>query len=44
VRTRFEVDPDLIGGVTAKIASRVYDGSVRGQLAEMGKRLALGQA
>jgi F-type H+-transporting ATPase subunit delta len=41
VRTRFEVDPDLIGGVTAKIASRVYDGSVRGQLAEMGKRLAL---
>lgn len=40
VRMRFAVDPDLIGGVTAKIASRVYDGSVRGQLAEMQKRLA----
>jgi len=44
VRTRFEVEPDLIGGVTAKIASRVYDGSVRGQLAEMRKRLAAGHA
>ena len=42
VRMRFVVDPDLIGGVTAKIASRVYDGSVRGQLTEMRKRLALG--
>jgi F0F1-type ATP synthase delta subunit len=31
----------LIGGVTARIASRVYDGSVRGQLAEMRKRLAV---
>ncbi|MDP9169487.1 MAG: ATP synthase F1 subunit delta [Acidobacteriota bacterium] len=32
VRMRFEVDPDLIGGVTAKLGSKVYDGSVRGQL------------
>src|SRR5580704_10021763 len=32
VRLRFAIDPDLIGGVTAKIGSRVYDGSVRGQL------------
>jgi F-type H+-transporting ATPase subunit delta len=40
VRLRFTVDPDLIGGVTAKIGSRVYDGSVRGQFAEMRKRLA----
>jgi F-type H+-transporting ATPase subunit delta len=39
VRLRFAIDPDLIGGVTAKIGSRVYDGSVRGQLAEMRKRL-----
>ena len=44
VRTRFAVDSDLIGGITAKIASRVYDGSVRGQLAEMRKRLAVGQS
>jgi F-type H+-transporting ATPase subunit delta len=42
VRLRFTIDPDLIGGVTAKIGSRVYDGSVRGQLAEMRKRLAAG--
>jgi F-type H+-transporting ATPase subunit delta len=41
VKLRFQVDPELIGGVTAKIGSRVYDGSVRGQLAEMGKRLAV---
>jgi F-type H+-transporting ATPase subunit delta len=41
VRMRFTVDPGLIGGVTARIASRVYDGSVRGQLAEMRKRLAV---
>jgi len=42
VRMRFVVDPDLIGGVTAKIGSRVYDGSVRGQLAEMRTRLTVG--
>jgi F-type H+-transporting ATPase subunit delta len=40
VRLRFAVDPELIGGVTAKIGSKVYDGSVRGQLAEMGRRLS----
>ncbi|HEX4274069.1 MAG TPA: ATP synthase F1 subunit delta [Bryobacteraceae bacterium] len=42
VRMRFEVDPELIGGVTAKIGSRVYDGSVRGQLESMRRRLAAG--
>ena len=41
VRLRFAVDPDLIGGATAKIGSKVYDGSVRGQLADMRVRLAL---
>jgi F-type H+-transporting ATPase subunit delta len=35
VRLHFSVDPDLIGGVTAKIGSTVYDGSVRGQLADL---------
>jgi F-type H+-transporting ATPase subunit delta len=40
VRMRFVVEPELIGGVTAKIGSSVYDGSVRGQLAEMRKRLS----
>ena len=41
VRMRFAVDPGLIGGVTARIGSKVYDGSVRGQLAEMRTRLSL---
>jgi F-type H+-transporting ATPase subunit delta len=41
VRMRFAVDPDLIGGVTATMASRVYDGSVRGQLAKLRQRLAV---
>jgi F-type H+-transporting ATPase subunit delta len=35
VRMRFAVDPDLIGGATARLGSKVYDGSVRGQLAGM---------
>lgn len=39
VRLRFAIDPDLIGGVTAKIGSKVYDGSVRGQIAGMRARL-----
>jgi F-type H+-transporting ATPase subunit delta len=40
VRLRPTVDPDLIGGVTARIGSTVYDGSVRGRLAGMRQRLA----
>jgi F-type H+-transporting ATPase subunit delta len=40
VRMRFAIDPDLIGGLTARIGSTVYDGSVRGRLAGMRKRLA----
>ena len=39
VRTRFSVDPGLIGGVLARVGSTVYDGSVRGQLAQMRRRL-----
>jgi F-type H+-transporting ATPase subunit delta len=41
VRIKFAVDPDLIGGVTARIGSTVYDGSVRGRLAGMRTRLTL---
>ncbi|HWE00101.1 MAG TPA: ATP synthase F1 subunit delta [Bryobacteraceae bacterium] len=40
VRLRFTIDPELIGGVTAKIGSTVYDGSVRGQLADLRARLS----
>jgi F-type H+-transporting ATPase subunit delta len=43
MRMRFEVDPDLIGGISAKIGSKVYDGSIRGQLAEFRSRLAVNQ-
>jgi len=43
VRMKFAVDPDLIGGVSARIGSKVYDGSVRGQLAELRTRLAVNQ-
>jgi len=39
VRTRFTVDPELIGGVIAHVGSTVYDGSIRGQLALMRRRL-----
>ena len=41
VRMHFSVDPSLIGGVVAHIGSTVYDGSVRGQLNSLGRRLAL---
>jgi F-type H+-transporting ATPase subunit delta len=39
IRMRFSVDGRLIGGVVARIGSTVYDGSVRGQLASLGRRL-----
>ncbi len=40
MRMHFSVDPDLIGGVVARVGSNVYDGSVRGQLTTLGRRLA----
>ena len=39
VRTRFSIDESLIGGVMARIGSTVYDGSVRGQLNSLERRL-----
>ena len=41
VRTHFTVDPELIGGVVARVGSTVYDGSVRGQLAQLAKRFTV---
>jgi F-type H+-transporting ATPase subunit delta len=41
VRVRVEVDPALIGGVSVRLGSKVFDGSVRGQLAELRERLAV---
>jgi F-type H+-transporting ATPase subunit delta len=39
-RARFSTDGDLIGGLTARIGSTVYDGSVRGQLELLQQQLA----
>src|ERR1700679_2468157 len=39
IRTAYTVDESLIGGVVAKVGSTVYDGSVRGSLESLGKRL-----
>jgi F-type H+-transporting ATPase subunit delta len=40
IRMRFSLDPALIGGAVARIGSTVYDGSVRGQLASLERRLS----
>ena len=40
VRMRFAVDESLIGGAVARIGSTVYDGSVRGQLQSLERRLS----
>ncbi len=40
IRARYQVDQALIGGVTARIGSTVYDGSVRGQLRSLQRRLS----
>jgi F-type H+-transporting ATPase subunit delta len=39
VRCNYSIDPELIGGVVARIGSTVYDGSVRTQLQNMRERL-----
>ena len=40
VRGHYAVDAALLGGVTAKLGSLVYDGSVRGQLDLLRRKLA----
>jgi F-type H+-transporting ATPase subunit delta len=39
VRCEFSIDPELIGGVVARIGSTVYDGSVRSQIETLRGRL-----
>jgi len=39
MRLRFDVDPALLGGVVARIGSTVYDGSVRGELRQLARKL-----
>ena len=40
MRMRYGVNRELLGGLVARVGSTVYDGSVRGQLQALGKRLA----
>lgn len=42
VRCEFQVDPALVGGVSVRIGSTIYDGSVRGQLNALRGRLGTG--
>ena len=42
VRMKFSLDPGLIGGVTARVGSTIYDGSVRGQLERLRADLVSG--
>lgn len=39
IRMKFSIDESLVGGVVARIGSTVYDGSVRGQLKSLKRRL-----
>jgi F-type H+-transporting ATPase subunit delta len=39
IRMRVSTDASLIGGATARIGSTIYDGSVRGQLEQLERRL-----
>lgn len=39
VRPTWTVDPELLGGVVVNVGSKVYDGSVRGKLAAIGRKL-----
>ena len=42
VEVKTKIDPDLIGGVTIKVGSQVFDASLRGQLRRIS--LSLGSA
>jgi len=40
VRCQFEVEESLLGGLSARIGSKIYDGSVRGRLDVLRQRLS----
>jgi F-type H+-transporting ATPase subunit delta len=41
VRARYSSNPELLGGVSVRVGSTIYDGSVRGQLEKMRQELSL---
>ncbi|MBL8179546.1 MAG: ATP synthase F1 subunit delta [Bryobacterales bacterium] len=42
VRAQYSVDPALLGGAVARIGSTIFDGSVRGQLDTLRRKLSAG--
>jgi F-type H+-transporting ATPase subunit delta len=40
VRARYSSNPELLGGVSVRVGSTIYDGSVRGQLERMRQELS----
>jgi F-type H+-transporting ATPase subunit delta len=42
IRATYQVDPDLLAGVRARVASREYDASLRGKLEGMRQKLTAG--
>ena len=40
VRVSYRVQPDLIGGAVARVGSRIYDGSLKTQIAQLRQRMA----
>jgi F-type H+-transporting ATPase subunit delta len=40
VRARYSSNPELLGGVSVRVGSTIYDGSVRGQLEKMRQELS----
>lgn len=41
VRPRYSSNPQLLGGVSIRVGSTIYDGSVRGQLEKMRQQLSM---
>ena len=41
VRPRYSSNPELLGGVSVRVGSTIYDGSVRGQLEKMRQQLSM---
>ncbi len=41
VRARYTITPQLLGGVSVRVGSTIYDGSVRGQLEKMRQELSM---
>lgn len=37
--TRWQIDPDLVGGFTARVGDQIFDGSIRGRLARLRQAL-----